>query len=108
MKMNYAELKHRSRILQSLTGLNTSEFEALLPSFGDAWACLERDTFEREDRQRARGAGRKAELARLADKLLFILVYFRQYPTQEVQGYLFGIGQAQANEWIHRLTGVLN
>jgi hypothetical protein len=35
-------------------------------------------------------------------------VYFRQYPTQEVQGYLFGLGQAQANEWIHRLTGMLN
>ncbi len=30
MKINYAELKHRSRILQSLTDLNTSEFEALL------------------------------------------------------------------------------
>ena len=44
----------------------------------------------------------------MADKLLFILFYFRQYPTQEVQGYLFGIGQPQANEWIHRLTGVLN
>jgi len=25
-----------------------------------------------------------------------------------VQGYLFGLGQPQANEWIHRLTGVLN
>ena len=108
MKMNYAELKHRSRILQSLTGLNTSEFEALLPSFGAAWKSFESDTFEREDRQRARGGGRKAELALLADKLLFILVYFRQYPTQEVQGYLFGLGQPQANEWIHRLTGVLN
>jgi len=108
MKVNYAELKNRPRILQSLTGLNPSEFEALLPSFGAAWASFEADTFEREDRQRARGAGRKAELALLADKLLFILVYFRQYPSQEVQGYLFGLGQPQANEWIHRLTGVLN
>ncbi|MBD2077076.1 transposase family protein [Phormidium sp. FACHB-592] len=26
------------------------------------------------------------------DKLLFILMYFRLYPTQEVQGFLFGIG----------------
>ena len=44
----------------------------------------------------------------LEDKLLFILVYFRLYPTQEVQGYLFGMGQAQANEWVHRLTALLN
>ena len=25
-----------------------------------------------------------------------------------MQGFLFGISQAQANAWIHRLTGVLN
>ena len=108
MKMHYAELKDRSRLLQSLTGMNTTEFEALLPSFEAAWETFVEDIFENKKRKRARGAGRKAELSALEDKLLFILVYFRQYPTQEVQGYLFGIKQAQANEWIHRLTGVLN
>lgn len=108
MKMHYAELKDRTRLLQSLTGLNTTEFEALLPSFSAAWDTFVEDTFENKKRKRARGAGRKAELDAIEDKLLFILVYFRQYPTQEVQGYLFGIKQAQANEWIHRLTGVLN
>lgn len=108
MKIHYAELKDSSRLLQSLTGFSATEFEALLPSFAAAWESFEEDTFEQETRQRARGGGRKATLKGLADKLLFILFYFRQYPTQEVQGYLFGIGQPQANEWIHRLTGVLN
>ena len=54
------------------------------------------------------GAGRKAHLSVLEDKLLFILVYFRLYPTQAVQRFLFGMSQAQANEWIHRLSRVLN
>ncbi|GBO52657.1 hypothetical protein APA_326 [Pseudanabaena sp. lw0831] len=27
---------------------------------------------------------------------------FRQYSTQEVQGFLFWIGQPQANLWVHR------
>ncbi len=108
MKMNYAELKNRSRLLRSLTGLNTTEFEALLLSFEAAWARFVEETFENKPRKRAIGAGRKAELSAIADKLLFILVYFRQYPTQEVQGYLFSMGQAQANEWIHRLTKILN
>ena len=36
------------------------------------------------------------------------MFYLRQYPTQEVQGFLFGIGQVQAHEWVHRLTEVLN
>jgi hypothetical protein len=40
--------------------------------------------------------------------LLFILFYFRVYPEQEVQGYVFGLGQTQEDEWIHRLTPILN
>lgn len=108
MKMNYAELKRKPQILQSLTGIRVEEFETLLISFEQAWNEFIAETFLREKRVRAYGGGRKAELHELADKLLFILVYFRVYPTQAVQGYLFGMGQPQANEWIHRLTRVLN
>ncbi|MEO1095775.1 MAG: transposase family protein [Cyanobacteria bacterium J06638_28] len=108
MQITYAELRTKPRTLCSLTGLRVSEFEALLPSFGDAWDDFIGETFEREGRKRAVGAGRKAHLKGLEDKLLFILMYFRLYPTQEVQGFLFGMSQAQANQWIHRLTGVLN
>jgi DDE superfamily endonuclease/Helix-turn-helix of DDE superfamily endonuclease len=108
MKMSYPALKSKLKTFQSLTGLNLQEFERLLDSFGEAWGTHVEETFYRKDRQRGYGAGRKAELEPLDDKLLFILVYFRLYPTQEVQGYLFGIGQAQANEWVHRLTRGLN
>jgi hypothetical protein len=105
----YAELQTKPRIFRSLTGLTVSEFEKLLPSFEQAWReYLEREYIGREGRKRRCGGGRKAELQTLADKLVFILFYFRQYPTQEVQGFLFGIGQPQANVWVHRLTGVLN
>lgn len=106
--MQCSALKNKPRTLRSLTGLRASEFEALLPSFSKAWECFVSETFKRTSRQRAYGGGRKAHLSELADKLLFILVYFQMYPTQEVQGYLFGMSQAQANEWVHRLTGVLN
>lgn len=107
--LSYEKLKTKARIFRSLTGLSLSEFEKLLPSFEQAWQdYLCREYIHRDDRKRRYGGGRKAELKDHRDKLLFILLYFRQYPTQEVQGFLFGIGQAQANEWIHRLTGVLN
>jgi DDE superfamily endonuclease/Helix-turn-helix of DDE superfamily endonuclease len=106
--MQYATLKNKPRTLRSLTGLNPSEFEALLPSFSAAWEGFVLETFERVGRKRAYGGGRKAHLSQLEDKLLFILVYFRIYPTQEVQGYLFGMSQAQTHEWVHRLTKVLN
>jgi hypothetical protein len=107
--LSYEKLKNKPRIFRSLTGLSLSEFEKLLPSFEQAWQeYIYREYINRDDRKRQYGGGRKAELKDSRDKLLFILLYFRQYPTQEVQGFLFGIGQAQSNEWIHRLTGVLN
>ncbi|MEO1397206.1 MAG: transposase family protein [Cyanobacteria bacterium J06634_5] len=108
MKMQYAALKNKPRTLRSLTGFNPQEFEALLPSFGAAWASFVTEQAERPSRKRAYGAGRTAHLKILEDKLLFILFYYRQYPTQEAQGFFFGMSQAQANEWIHRLSGLLN
>ena len=95
-------------MLQSLTGLSRKEFEVLEISFSQAWSAFVEETFKTKKRKRAYGAGRKANLRNREDKLIFILFYFRVYPTQEVQGYLFGMGQAQANEWIHRLSKILN
>ncbi len=43
----------------------------------------------------------KALLANIEQKLLFALVYQKSYPLQSVMGELFGMGQSQANEWIH-------
>ncbi|MEL6856477.1 MAG: transposase family protein [Cyanobacteria bacterium J06607_13] len=79
-----------------------------MPSFEAGWERFVTERFKQAPRKRAYGAGRKEHLKSTEDKLLFILVYFRVYPTQEVQGYLFGMSQAQANEWVHRLTGLLN
>lgn len=41
------------------------------------------------------------------DRLFFILVYIKLYPLQTVLGYLFGMSQGRANEWIERLSIVL-
>jgi hypothetical protein len=107
--LSYSKVENRPRVLQSLTGLTVREFEALLVSFQQAWAEYVQATFI-ADQPRARryGAGRRPKLADDRDKLLFILVYFRLYPTQDVQGFLFDLGQPQANEWVHKLTRILN
>jgi hypothetical protein len=77
--LSYAKLQNKPRIFWSLTGLSVSEFEKLLPSFEQAWQeYLEREYIRRDGRKRRYGGGRKAELESLADKLLFILFYFRQ------------------------------
>lgn len=108
--LNYAKIKDKSRIFRSFTGLTVPAFSHLLNAFGQAeeQAWQQQEAQRRSPRQRQRGGGRKPALIALEDKLVFILFYFKYYPTQEVLGFLFGIGQSQANEWIHRLTPLLN
>ena len=106
--ITYQNIQGKPRVLRSLTGLTPHEFEILLESFEQAWTEFIKSNFQNKARVRAYGAGRRAHLGTIADKLLFILVYFRIYPTQAVQGFLFGLSQAQANEWVHRLSDLLN
>jgi hypothetical protein len=106
--LSYRKVEGKNYVLQSLTGLNQEEFEQLLESFALAWQAYVEREYINKPRARRYGAGRQAELASSANKLLFILVYFRLYPTQTLQGFLFGLGQSQACEWIHKLSRVLN
>lgn len=108
--IRFEKLKNNPHLLKCFTGLNLKAFNQLRPAFRQAYeeALERRDEQREEPRQRKRGGGRKGTLAGIEDKLVFILCYFRLYPIQELQGFLFGMGQPQANEWIHVLTPVLN
>ena len=103
-------LKKNLVAFQCFTGLNLAAFYELLPSFERVYAADldKRDKERTSKRQRERGGGRNGALPQLEDKLLFILFYFKVYPVQELQGYIFGMGQTQAGQWIHRLTPILN
>jgi hypothetical protein len=46
-------------------------------------------------------------LAIQEDKLFFILFYFKAYLLQEVMAAFFGMIQGRANEWIYKLTPIL-
>jgi hypothetical protein len=107
--LGFEQVKSKRGLLKCLTGLSLEGFEALLLAFAAAYGAdvRQRDARRTKARVRAHGAGQKGALPELADKLLFILVYFRVYPVQTVQGFLFGMGQPQANAWVHRLSPVL-
>lgn len=108
--LNYERLKNRARLFRAFTGLNPKTFHQLLRAFARAYeAWLDEQERQRaQPRQRRRGGGRTGQLPQLADKLLFILFYFRHYPTQEALGFFFGLSQGQANYWIQTLTPLLN
>jgi hypothetical protein len=105
--LTYKKLKKKPSRFLALTSVTVAEFDELLPTFKRAWeADVEKRAYGKP-RKRKVGGGRKATLKSLEDMLLFILLYFKIYPLQEVQGTLFGMSQSQANDWIHRLTPIL-
>jgi len=107
--LNYEELKNKPRELLAATGLKQNEFEALLEAFGNAYAeqYPDHQTVAGQARERRRGGGNKGKLWCLEDKLLFILVHQKTYPLQTMLGLQFGLSQGRVNEWIHRLTPIL-
>jgi len=108
MILLYKNVKNRPSVILSLTGLTKAEFESLLPLFEEAWNDYVRETYIKgKERERAPGGGRKPKLRTAEDKLLFILVYLKTYPLQQMIAVLFGMSQSQANVWIHRLSEVL-
>jgi hypothetical protein len=107
--LTYDELKENPRKFISFTSLTPEEFNLLLPAFERAYlkAYPASKTKTGEARKRKAGAGRKGSLSSIEQKLLFALVYQKSYPLQSVMGELFGMGQSQANEWIHNLLPIL-
>ena len=107
--ITYAQLKDKPKEFLAATGLKVDEFERLLPAFAAQYdQCYPADkTMKGHPRQRQRGGGVKGVLAKLEDKLLFILIYQKTYPLQTMQGLQFGLSQPQVNEWVHRLMPVL-
>jgi hypothetical protein len=107
--LNYDQLKEDAPRFLSLTGLHPDEFAHLLPAFAQAWEAYlaEEERKRSQPRRRKSGGGRIGKVKKLEDKLLFILVHFKTYPLQVVQGQLFGLSQGQANTWIHVLSPIV-
>jgi len=106
--LKYEQIKKKPRILRALTSLDPAEFEALTEVFEQQWQQYRHAYPTRsQPRQRQAGGGRKATLSTAVDKLLFILFYYKTYPLQEVLGFLFGMSQGNACDWIQELSTVL-
>jgi hypothetical protein len=108
--LRYHEIANDERRVLSLTSLTPLEFANLVPLFTTSfYEYLEEQTIEGYERVgRPYVPYRNSTLPTIEDKVLFILVYLKQAPTQEVQGSLFGMRQSKANMWIHLLHPVLN
>ena len=103
--LNLERILNQDRLIRAITGLNRKAFEELLPSFTTAY---EQSLFKSEvERKRAIGGGRKATLRTMPEKLLYILVYCKCYPTFDLLSVLFNFDRSCAHEWVHRLLPIL-
>jgi hypothetical protein len=107
--LRYRDLATHSTEVLDLTSLTVDEFTALVPPFETAFLDYMADwTLHGRQRQARRYTTYKnCPLPTPEDRLLFILIYLKQNPTQLLHGRLFGMRQSKATQWIHVLLPVL-
>ena len=103
--LNIERILKQERLVRAMTGLNLKAFKAMETSFEEAYR-QSLNQLEKE-RKRRQGGGRKATLRTTSDKMLFILMYMKCYPTFDLMGVLFNFDRSCAHDWVHRLLPVL-
>lgn len=104
--ININKILGKDRLLRAMTGLNRKAFENLLEKFEKVYNEQEEKRGKRP-RKRKRGGGRKGRLASMAEKLFYILFYFKCYPTFDLASVLFDFDRSQAHRWVHKLQEIL-
>src|SRR3954470_15575430 len=99
-------LRTHPAVFQHLTGLTVPAFDALAAGVVPAVEAAHRRALDRPGRQRAIGAGGEVGLT-TADQVLLAVTWLRQYPTQEVLGFLFGVSDSTAPRAVRRCLPAL-
>ena len=88
------------RQMKALTGLSQAQFDHLLPVFSDIYRATQQQTYEEGvesgTRRRHPGGGSKGKLPTMAEKLQFVLYYYKTYPTFDVLGTQFDDGAVES------------
>jgi hypothetical protein len=100
------------RQMRALTGVSQAQFAQLLPIFSEVYQAKRQADYEKAlqsgKRQRQLGGGRKSKLTTIADKLLFVLYYYKNYPTFDVLGTHFNLARSKAHTQLYLLSPLLH
>lgn len=109
MPLRYAAERDKKYRILDLTSLTVEEFETLVPPFETSFLASMQDwTLEGKPRTGRRYSQyATCPLPSPDDRLLFLLTYLKQAPTQAFHGAAFGMGQSKANQWIQALLPAL-
>ena len=96
---------NNKRLMQALTGVSKKEFDDILPQFEQ---CLKEDKKKRSKaKERRFGGGSKGKLQTVEQKLFFILLYAKTYPTFDFLGFVGNMHRSKAHANTHKLLGSL-
>ena len=99
------------RQMKALTGLSQDQFDHLLPFFSAIYASTQQKTYAAGvasgTRRRKPGGGSKGKLPTIAEKLQFVLYYYKTYPTFDVLGTQCDMARSKAHENLHKLSPIL-
>lgn len=108
-RLTYAAVATKPTDFVALTSLTVEEFQVFVPAFETAFqahmATWRLASKRRQNRRYTPYAN--SPLPTPEDRLLFILSYLKQTPTQVYHGQLFALPQCKVNQWVHTLLPVL-
>lgn len=105
MLLNKKGIFKNPRLCQSIFGMSQGEIERLLPTFSQCLVAYRRQL--KPTRIRKVGGGRKGDLPTVEDKLLYILMYLKVYPTYDVLAVLANHQRSKCGDSVQLLLPVL-
>jgi hypothetical protein len=87
------------RLMKSITGMKTEEFNNLLITFKKVLETNQKIINKNKERKRKIGGGKKHTLDTAQKKLFFVLFYMKCYPTFDLASFYFGVDRSQTNRW---------
>jgi hypothetical protein len=97
--------------MTAFTGLSQAQFDPLLLVFSDIYQATQQQTYEQGvesgTRRRKPGGGSKGKWPTMADKLPFVLYYYKTYPTFDGLATQLEMARSKANENLHKLSPIL-
>lgn len=105
MLLNKEKILKNPRLCQSVFGSSKEEIEKLLPVFSQCIVAYRHQL--KPKRQRKVGGGRKGDLPTDLDKLLYILMFLKIYPTYDVLSILSNHQRSKCGDSVNFLLPVL-
>jgi hypothetical protein len=91
-------------MMKASTGLNVQGFNELLYTFTE---IIREEQLQQSNRKRKPGGGRKGNIKDPEQKLFYILLYLKAYPTFDLAAVLFDSSKTRTYEWYQNILPLL-